>query len=179
MPRRRALTEAQLDALLAWRLPVALATTSAAAITTALMDKLRRRRIVAPGPSVVERLIAAVLVVAERHVADQLTRGLSTAQVDALDALLRPKEGTATSVLAWVRQPPGAPGHRALARITEHLASLREIGLNSAPPKAYIPNGSASWPARARGSLPSTCGACRHCAAGPPWSPPCWTRRRG
>ncbi len=64
--------------MLAWLLPVALATTNALAITTALMDELRRRRIVAPGPSIVERLVAAVLVVAERRVADQLTRTLSS-----------------------------------------------------------------------------------------------------
>ena len=118
--------------MLAWLLPVALATTSAAAIAAALMDELRRRRIVVPGPSVLERLIAAVLVVAERHVADQLTKALSTAQVDALDVLLHHKEGTATSVLAWARQPPGAPGHRALARIVEQLACLREVGLKPA-----------------------------------------------
>jgi hypothetical protein len=118
--------------LLAWLLPVALATTNASAIATALMDELRRRRIIAPGLSVLERLIAAVLVVAERHVAGQLTKDLSTAQVDALDALLGPKEGTATSVLAWARQPPGAPGHRALARIVEQLTCLRAVGLKSA-----------------------------------------------
>jgi len=34
-------------------------------------------------------------------------------------------EGTATSMLAWARQPPRAPGHRALARIVEQLACLR------------------------------------------------------
>ena len=118
--------------MLAWLLPVALATTSAAAIAAALMDELRRRQIVAPGPSILERLIAAVLVVAERHVADQLTKVLSTAQVDALDALLHPKEGTATSVLALARQPPGASGHRALARIAEQLTCLREVGLKPA-----------------------------------------------
>ncbi len=118
--------------LLAWLLPVALATTNASAIATALMDELGRRRIVAPGLSVVERLIAAVLVVAERHVADQLTKNLSTVQVEALDALLRPKEGTATSVLAWARLPPAAPGYRALARIVEQLACMRAIGLQPA-----------------------------------------------
>jgi TnpA family transposase len=118
--------------LLAWLLPVALATMSASAIATALMDELRRRGIIAPGSSVVERLIAAVLVVAERHVADQLTKGLSTAQVDALDALLGPKKGTATSVLAWARQPPGALSHRALARIVEQLTCLRTVGLKPA-----------------------------------------------
>jgi TnpA family transposase len=118
--------------LLAWLLPVALATTNAPAIAAALMDELRRRRIVAPGPSVVERLIAAVLVVAERHVADQLTKDLSMEQVDALDALLRSKTGTPTSVLAWARQPPTAPGHRALARIVEQLTCVRAVGLKPA-----------------------------------------------
>ena len=119
-------------AMLTWLLPVALATTSADAIAAALMDELRRCRIIAPGPSILERLIAAVLVVAERHVADQLTKVLSTAQMDALDTLLHPKEGTATSVLAWARQPPGAPSHRALARIAEQLACLRKVRLKPA-----------------------------------------------
>ena len=118
--------------MLAWLLPVALATTNALAITTALMDELRRRRIVAPGPSVVERLVAAVLVVAERHVAGQLTRNLSPVQAEALDALLTPKEGTPLSVLGWARQPPGAPGHKALARIVEQLTRLRAVGLDPA-----------------------------------------------
>jgi hypothetical protein len=57
---------------------------------------------VAPRPSVIERLVAAVLVVAERHVADQLT--LTPTQVAALDTLLTPKDRTLLSVLGWVRQ---------------------------------------------------------------------------
>ncbi len=118
--------------MLAWLLPVALATTNALAITVALMDELRRRRIVAPGPSVLERLVAAVLVVAERHVAGQLTRNLSPVQTEALDALLTSKEGTPLSLLGWARQPPRAPGHKALARIVEQLTRLRAVGLDSA-----------------------------------------------
>jgi len=87
--------------MLVWMLPVALATTNALLVAAALMDELRRRRIVAPGPGVIERLVAAVLVVAERHVSGQLTRGLTRAQTEALDALLATKEGTPLSVLAW------------------------------------------------------------------------------
>jgi hypothetical protein len=60
-------------------------------------------------------------------------------QTDALDALLQPKEGTAMSVLAWARQPPGAPGHRALVRIVEQLACLRAVGLDSASAEAVHP----------------------------------------
>ena len=125
--------------MLAWLLPVALATTNALAITAALMDELRRRRIVAPGPSVVERLVAAILVVAERHVAGQLTRNLSFVQTEALDALLTSKEGTPLSVLGWARQPPGAPGHKALARIVEQLTRLRAVSLNPACAEAVHP----------------------------------------
>ena len=36
------------------------------------------------------------------------------------------------SVLAWARQPPGAPGHTALKRIVEQLACLRAVGLDPA-----------------------------------------------
>ena len=118
--------------MLAWLLPVALATTNAMTVAAALMDELRPRRIVAPAPSVVERLVAAVLVVAERHVAGQLTRGLSFTQAKALDELLDPKKGTSMSTLAWAREPPGAPGHKALNRIIEQLAGLRAIGLDPA-----------------------------------------------
>jgi hypothetical protein len=111
---------------------VALATTSAQTVAAALLDELRRRRVVISGPSTVERLVAAALAGAERHVAVRLTRDLTPAQVDALEALLQPKEGTAVSVLAWVRQPAGAPGHRALARLVERLDVLRVLGLDPA-----------------------------------------------
>jgi TnpA family transposase len=125
--------------ILAWLLPVALATTNALTIVVALMDELRRRRNVAPGPSVIERLVAAVLVVAERHVAGQLTRGLSSDQTVALDALLASKEDTSISVLAWTRQPPGAPGHKALKRIVEQLIRLRVLGLDPAGAEGVHP----------------------------------------
>src|SRR3954462_9523975 len=118
--------------ILAWLLPVALATTGAPAIAQALMEELRRRRVIAPGPSVIERLVAAALVRAERQGGPQRPRGLTPAQAEALDALLRPKEGTPLSVLAWARQPPGAPGHRALARIVEQISILRAVGLDPA-----------------------------------------------
>ncbi|GGC67090.1 hypothetical protein GCM10011504_51360 [Siccirubricoccus deserti] len=116
----------------AWLLPVALATTDAAAIAAALMDELRRRRILAPGPSVLERLVATALLAAERHVAARLTRGLTAAQVAALEGLLGQRRGNAVSTLAWARQPPGAPGHRALARLVEGLECFRAVGLNPA-----------------------------------------------
>jgi hypothetical protein len=93
--------------LLTWLLPVALGTADTMAVAETLMDELRRRKILAPGPSVIERLVAAAAMLADRQVARQLTRGLLPVQAKALDELLTIKEGTAMSVLAWVRQAAG------------------------------------------------------------------------
>ena len=102
--------------------------------------------------------VAATLATAERHVASQLTGGLTQAQSEALEALLAPKPDTAMSVLAWARLPAGAPGHTALKRLTEQLACLRAIGLDPACadgvhaerlrkllPHARFPLPSAAW----------------------------------
>ena len=118
--------------LLAWLAPMALGNTDAMAIAATLMDELRRRKIIAPGASVIERLVATAETLAERQVATQVTRGLSPAQAEALDALLTTKEGTPLSGLAWVRQPPGAPGHRALARLVEQRSTLSAIAIDPA-----------------------------------------------
>ena len=68
-------------------MPIALATTSAATIAATLMDEVRRRRLIVPGPSIVDQLVSAAMALAERQVEHQLTRDLLPAQANALDAL--------------------------------------------------------------------------------------------
>ena len=133
------LTPARRREIARWLLPVALASTSAPTVAVALLGEIRRRRLIVPGPSVLEDLVAAALTAAERHVARQLAADLPAAQAEALDALLEPKTGTPMSVLAWTRQPPGAPGHRALARLVEALGRLRAIGLDPARAEGVHP----------------------------------------
>ena len=128
----RMFTPAHRRDIAAWLLPVTLATTSAPAVASTLLDELRRRRIPAPGPSVIERLVGTAMLQAERHVAGQLTRTLTMEQVASLDALLAPREGTPMSVLAWVRRPSGAPGRAALASLVEQIERLRVVGLDPA-----------------------------------------------
>jgi hypothetical protein len=67
------------------------------------------------------------------------TRGLLPKQAKTPDALLTTKEGKAVSKLAWARQPPAAPGHRAPARLVEQRAILRTIGLDSAGAEGVHP----------------------------------------
>ena len=166
--------------LLACLLPVALGNTNAMTIAAALADELRRRKIIAPGASVIERLVAAAATLAERQVADQLTRGLLPAQIKALDALLTSRDGTSMSGLAWARQPPGAPGHRALARLVEQRAVLSTIAIDPAGAESIHPE-QLRKPVRAKApaSPRSICGLCRRCAARRPWSRPCSIRSHG
>jgi len=56
-----------------------------------------------------------------------------------LDALLTSRDGTSMSGLAWVRQPPGAPGHRALARLVEQRAVLSAIAIDPARAESIHP----------------------------------------
>lgn len=85
-----------------WLLPVALVTTGGAVLAGLLLEELRRRAIAAPGPSVIERLVAAALLHAERHVERQIDAGLTDPQRGALEALLEIQ--TAPRSASW-------PGH--------------------------------------------------------------------
>ena len=113
-----------------WLLPVALTTTSGAALAGLLLEELRRRAIAAPGPSVIERLVATALLKAERHVDRQIDASLTGPQRDALEALLEIQADTALSVLAWTRQATGLAGHRALARLIDQLVRLRSLAID-------------------------------------------------
>jgi TnpA family transposase len=125
--------------LQAWLLPAALATTGGAELARMLLDEFRRRQIIVPGITLVERMVARALLDAERHVAELLTRKLTAEQRDGLEGLLVPHATARTSVLAWVRQPPGRPGRRAFSAILDRLAALRVLRLNPALTDAVHP----------------------------------------
>lgn len=84
----------------AWLLPVALATADGLRVATIFLDELRRRRVLLPGATTIERIVAAAMFGAERNVARQLTAGLSDEQLASLDALLSLRVGTRLSTIA-------------------------------------------------------------------------------
>lgn len=122
-----------------WLLPVALATTSGVDLARLLLDEFRGRRVIVPGITLVERMVAQALLEAERRVADLLTQPLTAGQRDRLDGLLGSHAAAKTSVLAWVRQPPGKPGRRAFAAVLDRLSILRAIELDPALTSAVHP----------------------------------------
>jgi TnpA family transposase len=136
----RSFTQPDHRELSQWLVPIALTTVSAVSVAETLMVELRRRGIAAPGVSVIDRMVAAAMLGAERRVAEQLTRSLSGSQRTALDALLEIHPGTAISSMAWARQPPSAPGYRSLDRLIDQLEYLRRISLDPAARIAVHPD---------------------------------------
>jgi hypothetical protein len=70
-----------------------------------------------------------VIVQAQRRLYRQLTIPLSEDQKNKVEALLNVREGGRQTVLAWLRQPAGAPSARNLLAHFERLQALRQIGL--------------------------------------------------
>ena len=100
-------------------------------LASAMVEEMRRRKIIIPGISVVERLCADILVEAERRALRHLADGLSRDQARRLDALCDLAPGTHRTFLAWLRQPSGAASPRNFQLIAARLAHLRAIGLPS------------------------------------------------
>src|SRR5262245_28038939 len=74
-----------------WLLPLARTTDQGLALIRALLGELRRRRILAPNLSVLDRLASAVRHRARRDAYHALTADLTAEQRIRLDALLRPR----------------------------------------------------------------------------------------
>ena len=115
--------------LAAWLLPIARETTVGLPLVEALLGEMRRRRIVIPGISVVERLAAAVLHDAEREVWSTITGRLGAIPTRRLEMLLEEREHERQSRFSWLREPVGAS---AMHAILDRLDAVRRLGLDRA-----------------------------------------------
>jgi Domain of unknown function (DUF4158) len=98
-------------------------------LAQAFVESIRKAKIIIPGVPVLERLCAEVIVRAQRRLYRQLTPSLSEDHKNELEALLNVREGSRQTVLAWLRQPAGAPCARNLLAHLERLQALRQVDL--------------------------------------------------
>ena len=98
-------------------------------LAQALVESLRKAKIIIPECPVLERLCAEVIVRAQRRLYRQLTTPLSEDKKNKVEALLNVREASQQTVLAWLRQPAGAPSARNLLAHLERLQALRQVGL--------------------------------------------------
>lgn len=113
-----------------WLLPQAVITSQPFALMTALVDELRRRRILIPRIQVLERLVAAVRLQADQYTYHLLDMALGD-QREQADALLRPQEGQTISRYAWLKQQVGAPKARNISLLLDRLTFVRTFPVGS------------------------------------------------
>ena len=126
----RLFTREHFKELSLWLVDTALRTTQSIVLAKAVIDEIRRRRIVLPPVRVIELLTATAATRAQRQVYRLLTAPLSLKQCEALDAVLERRAGTPYSTLAWLRTPPGAPSAKGILNYVERLEAIRAIGLS-------------------------------------------------
>jgi TnpA family transposase len=112
-----------------WLLPTAEGTESGEALVGALLEEMRRRRIVAPALSTVERLAWETRRRAQGTVFRKLVAGLEDGQLARLDALLVVPEGGDETPLNRIRRPPGPPSPKNFKDVLDRLNFVRTLGL--------------------------------------------------
>ena len=83
-------------------------THQAMVLVRSVIDQLRSKQVIIPPLSVIERLCAEAITRAERRLYRKLTSDLDDFQRTALDNILGTRLNTKQSMLAWLRQAPGA-----------------------------------------------------------------------
>ncbi len=116
--------------LAVWLFPQALATDSGLALVRALIEEMRSRMILIPGITTVEGLGWEVRRRAQRKTFHLLTESLTDLQQIQLQGVLAVPTSSRQTVLAWLRQPPGAASPTNFQKVIDRLRWLRDLGLD-------------------------------------------------
>jgi TnpA family transposase len=103
---------------------IALQTDKGIILARELIENLRSQKILLPAVSVIERICAEAITIAERQIYKSLTGSLSSEQKSQLDSLLLMRGESKTSTLIWLRQSPAAANAK---HLLEHIDRLKVI----------------------------------------------------
>lgn len=98
-------------------------------LATTLIEGLRHKRILLPSMLVLERICAEATTHANRRIYAALTDSLSAVHRKGLDDLLKRREDSKTTSLAWLRQSPAKPNSRYMLEHIERLKVLQALDL--------------------------------------------------
>src|SRR5437868_4211133 len=118
--------------LAGWLLPHAIENDRLVHLAGLVVEECRRRRIVVPSPSALERLCIQARYQARGEVQRKLTDGVSADQRRRLDVLTQHRGETNQSWLAWLRPMPEAAKPVAMLGLIERLDHVRAAGLDPA-----------------------------------------------
>ena len=125
------LTDSTKADLKQWLAPIALKTTDGHAVLVALAEEMRRRRLIIPGVSVVERLAAEAMHAAEKTAVRLICEKVTDGQRKRMDSLLTGKTHRQQSELSWLREGNAKISGHGFLEIMDKLDKVREIGVGS------------------------------------------------
>jgi TnpA family transposase len=108
---------------------LALQTDKRVVLATQALDTLRNQHIIIPSLDVIERICAKAVTYANRRIYAALTDSLSADHRRRLDELLKRKEDSKTTWLAWLRQSPVKPNSRHMLEHIERLKAWQALDL--------------------------------------------------
>jgi TnpA family transposase len=116
--------------LLAFARGVAVASTKDRYVVTTLADEMRRRRIVIPGITVLERLAGQACTEAEEALLADVAGRLTPDLIVRMEALLGMGPRARQSGISWLREPPGKAGASAMWGLIDRLEAVRHVGIS-------------------------------------------------
>ncbi|MCY1703861.1 Tn3 family transposase [Deinococcus sp. SL84] len=114
-----------------WLVPLAVVTDQPFPLMSALMDEVRRRHLLVPRFSVLERLVRSARVRADQHTYGVLNLPLKGDLAERVDALLSPHGDEPVSRFAWLARPVGAPKPKHILTLLDKLAFVRTFPVQS------------------------------------------------
>ena len=108
---------------------LALQTDKGIMLASSVLDSLRHRHIILPALDVIERICAEAITRANRRIYKALVEPLSDAHRHRLDNLLKRRDNSKMTWLAWLRQSPAKPNSRHMLEHIERLETWQALDL--------------------------------------------------
>ncbi|KOF12405.1 transposase [Ensifer adhaerens] len=118
----------------------AAATDKGISIANAIITTFRERRVLLPAVDTIERIGLAARAIARRRAEMALISDLSPERRQGLDDLLKVDPAIGQTRFHWLRSAPDAPGASNLVGLTERIAFLRTLAIDSRL-QARVPSG--------------------------------------
>lgn len=115
--------------LLAFARGIAIASTKDKFVVATLADEMRRRRIIIPGITVLERLAGQACTEAEEALYTDVAGRLTPDLVLRMETLLGAGRRAKQSGISWLREPPGKAGATAMRGLIDRLEAVRHVGV--------------------------------------------------